>query len=157
MNFSPKVSYLLLQVKGSEDNYELTRYYLISHNMCFSKILFLPLTLFFQVKSIEILTFTLHKDNSLPLKFFYCNDVIFSALGNILSQQWVQIINFSYEWRFSILFLMHFNMLISTVFLLQTQLKQICKSLSRQYEALNSSKSLAAWFLTTLVQTLVAG
>lgn len=87
MNFSPKVSYLLLQVKGSEGNDELTRYYLMSHNMCFSKILFLSLTLFFQVKSIEFLTFTLHKDNSLPLKIFYCNDVIFSALGNILSQQ----------------------------------------------------------------------
>lgn len=60
-------------MKGREGIYGLNSYYLISQNMFFSKILLLFLTLFFQVKSIEFLAFTLHKGYSL-------SQIIFIAL-----------------------------------------------------------------------------
>lgn len=81
-------------------------------NACsYSSFLFFFLFLFSQVKGIEFFRFPLHKDPSLSLITFI---VLLLFPCNILPQQGLENIKYSYEYRFSILFLRHLNMSIST-------------------------------------------
>lgn len=84
--------------------------------MYFIKGLFLLKSFFFffpQVKGIEFFRLPLHKNPSLSLIIFI---VLFLFPCNIVSQQGMQNIKYSYEYRFSMLFPRHLNISISTDF-----------------------------------------